>query len=374
MSESTFTHASLLETKRKRTLSLCDIAPDTALDLYKFMIRLRRCEDALIREYRPANEMRCPMHFCVGQEAVPAAIAQLLIRDDYLFSHHRSHGYFLAKGAPMRALFAELYGRETGANGGKAGSQDISMPSHNFYSGAILAGSIAISTGAAMGFQMQRLPNVAVAGFGEGATDEGIFWEAVNFAALRNLPVVFLCENNRYATYSHQLKRQAADNLSERVATFGVPSRSLFGNDAVGVYRVVREAIDRARSGGGPSFIEAYTYRWNGHVGPENDDSLDYRPADEVTFWKDNDPIALLEEQLERSGLLGTEAINEIADVADLEIGDAFAFAKSSPWPTDSDWGQLNYTMASPIADDLLCDNEMKDFDQNQQPAIPGPY
>src|SRR5207245_876061 len=156
--------------------------------------RLRLCEEALAREYHPADEMRCPVHFCVGQEAVPAALSLLLAPADYLFSHHRSHGYYLAKNAPMEALFAELYGKIAGANGGVAGSQDISYPERNFYSGAILSGATAISTGAALAFQYKKTNQVAVAGFGEAATDEGIFWETVNYAAVAKLPIVFVCE------------------------------------------------------------------------------------------------------------------------------------------------------------------------------------
>src|SRR2546425_11080699 len=189
------THRSILLSDRRRTVSLDGLDAKTINDLYRFMLRLRRCEEALKREYHPAEEMRCPVHFCVGQEAVPAAVSLTLNPEDCLFSHHRSHGYFLAKGAPMEALFAELYGRETGANGGKAGSQDISMSSVNFYSGAILAGATSISVGAALGVKLKGMPRVVVAGFGESATDEGVFWEAINLAALRKLPLVFLCEN-----------------------------------------------------------------------------------------------------------------------------------------------------------------------------------
>ena len=134
-------HEAILKGGRYSNLSIADMDPKTVIALYRFMVRLWRCEEALMEEYHPADEMRCPVHFCVGQEAVPAALSLLLREDDYLFSHHRSHGYYLAKSAPMDALFAELYGRKTGANGGVAGSQDISMSSVNFYSGAILAGA-----------------------------------------------------------------------------------------------------------------------------------------------------------------------------------------------------------------------------------------
>src|SRR5258708_21200305 len=265
----TLTHEAILKAGLYESLSIADAEAETARSLHRFMRRLRMCEEALAREYHPADEMRCPVHFCVGQEAVPAALSLLLNDDDYLFSHHRSHGYYLAKSAPMEALFAELYGKATGANGGLAGSQDISFPARNFYSGAILAGATAISIGAALGFQLKGTSQVAVAGFGESATDEGIFWEAVNYAAVAKLPVVFVCENNNYSVFSPQLKRQALDNLSERVATFGMRSTALFGNDVMEVYRVLNKEIGLARAGQAPAFVDTYTYRWTCHYGPE---------------------------------------------------------------------------------------------------------
>ena len=367
-------HEAILKIGRYRDLSINGMDTEVVKGLHRFMLRLRRCQEALMREYHPADEMRCPVHCCIGQEAVPAALSLLLAQDDYLFSHHRSHGYFLAKGAPMRSLFAELYGRETGASGGKAGSQEVSMPSVNFYSGAILAGILAIAVGAALGFQLKRRPSVAVTGFGDGAPDEGIFWEAINYAVLRKLPVVFLCENNRYSTYSHQLKRQPVDNIHQRVAAFGAKSRALFANDVIAVYSAIAEAINYAREEQGPFFIEAYTYRWYGHVGPEDDDYLGYRPKSELEFWKTNCPIALLEEQMVACGLLTPMIKAAIVDGIDDEIAEAFKFAKSSPFPSDTNWARLNYSTASPLADKLLHETKLSEFDQDQADTIPQPY
>ena len=367
-------HKNILEMGSYRDLSLEGISDDTIMSLYRFMVRLRRCADALIEEYHPDDQMRCPVHFCVGQEAAPAALSALLTPEDYLFSHHRSHGYYLAKGAPMDPLFAELYGRSNGSNGGIAGSQDISFPSMNFYSGAILSGATAISVGSGLAMQLKGLPQVVVAGFGEGASDEGAFWEAMNYAALRKLPLVFVCENNLYATYSHQLKRHPADNLTQRVAAFGIESQSLFGNDVAAVYRALDGAIRRAKSGNGPSFIECYTYRWYGHVGPEDDDVLEYRPREERQFWKDNCPIKLLEAAMLASGLL-TPAIKEtMADEIDREIKRAFEFAKAGSFPQLTSWETLNYSAASPLADRLLYDAPMEEFDESQADSIPRPY
>src|SRR4051812_40443610 len=292
------THESILKTGPYRAVRISGAERESAEALYRFMLRLRMCEEALAREYHPADEMRCPVHFCVGQEAVPAALSLLLRPEDYLYCHHRSHGYYLAKKAPMPALFAELYGKSTGANAGLAGSQDISYAQNRFSSGAILAGATAIAAGTALALQMAGKGGVAVAGFGESATDEGIFWESVNYAALAKLPMVFVCENNNYSVFSPQLKRTLLDNISARVQTFGVPCAAIFGNDAPLVHRTLREAIARARAGEGPTFVEAYTYRWSGHYGPASDDLVGYRPQQDLDAWKKNDPIALLEEAM----------------------------------------------------------------------------
>jgi len=351
-----------------------DVNIDVLKSIYRFMLRLRKCQQALIKEYHPANEMRCPIHFCIGQEAVPAALSMLLMKNDFLFSHHRSHGYFLAKAFSLRLLFAELYGKATGANGGLAGSQELSVHSSNFYSGAILSGMPAIAVGTALSLQMKNMPNISVAAFGDGAPDEGIFWEAINLVALKKLPIVFICENNGYSTYSPQLKRQCSDNLSERVMAFGIPSQSLFGNDVVAVYHVIHEAIKNARDGKGPSFIEAYTYRMNPHVGPEDDDYLNYRPKEELEFWRRNCPIKLIEEQLFRFGNMNeSEKATMLSDI-DQEIDDAFCFAKASPFPDNLNWDTLNYANTSPMADRLLIETDLKHFNQDQDYAIPRPY
>lgn len=331
------------------------------------MVRLRMCEEALAREYHPADQMRCPVHFCVGQEAVPAALAVLLRDDDYLFCHHRSHGYYLAKNAPMDALFAELYGKRTGANGGLAGSQDISFPSRNFFSGAILAGATAISLGAALACQLNRNAQVAVAGFGESATDEGIFWESVNYAAVAKLPVVFVCENNNYSVFSPQLKRQALDNISARVAAFGMRSTAIFGNDAMEVHRTLAREIAAARAGQGPGFIEAYTYRWSGHYGPESDDLVGYRSAAEIEAWKQNCPISLLEEALEAQKVLPADELRTFEAEVASEISRCFEFAKSSPFPASTDWDRLNSSAKTPLADKLLAEVEIAHFDAQQE-------
>jgi len=359
-------HQAILAAGRYKSLSLEGLPSDVVKRLHRFMLRLRRCEEALAQEYHPADEMRCPVHFCIGQEAVPAALSELLAADDFLFSHHRSHGYYLAKGAPMPALFAELYGKETGANAGRAGSQDISYPAVNFHSGAILTGATAIAMGAALGFQLRGESRIAAAGFGESATDEGIFWETVSYAALRRLPILFVCENNNYSVFSPLLKRQPQDNISERVATFGVKSVPLFGNDVALVYRTLKSAVVDVRAGRGPSFIEAYTCRWSGHYGPASDDLVGYRSDEEVKTWKENCPIALLEEAMVANGLLSEADKAVLLKEIDAEIAESFRVAKGSPFPKPAEWAALNYASSSPTAERLLVDIDVETFDAHQ--------
>jgi len=347
---------------------------ETGLELHRQMLRLRRMEEALLAEYHPADEMRCPIHFCIGQESVPAALSLLVGKDDFLFSHHRSHGYFFAKGAPLRELFAEIYGRESGASGGMAGSQDISHPASNFFSGAILSGAVSIAVGAAMGFQLQKSGRISVAGFGEGATDEGAFWEAVNHAGNKKLPVLFVVENNRYATFSDQLKRQERDNICERVRPFGVRATQIFGNDPVLAWQTLAGEIERVRNGGGAALVEAYTYRWNSHVGPEDDGFNHYRSAEEIAFWKRNCPIRLLQEKLLDLGWISPEEIAAIEGEIASEIAGCFEFAKASKFPEVADWTRLNFSSSSPLADRLLADGESRDFNPAQSEAKLAPY
>ena len=364
---SALSHDSILKAGRYQGVRVGEAEAEPAKAILRFMVRLRMCEEALAREYHPADEMRCPVHFCIGQEAVPAALSVILRDDDYLFCHHRSHGYYLAKNAPMDALIAELYGKAAGANGGLAGSQDISFPSKRFYSGAILAGAAAISLGAALGCRLRGGTQVAVAGFGESATDEGILWETVNYAAVAKLPVVFVCENNNYSVFSPQLKRQALDNISARVSAFGMRSTAIFGNDAMEVQRTLSREIALARAGQGPAFIEAYTYRWSGHYGPESDDLVGYRNAAEIEAWKRNCPISLLEEAMQKSGIHPRAELEAFRREVASEIARCFSFAKSSPFPAAPDWQALNFAAASPMADRLLAEVELADFDAQQE-------
>lgn len=369
MTHSSLTHQKILSEGRYSALKLNEIGNEKALKLYGQMLRLRRMEEALIREYHPANEMRCPVHFCVGQESIPAALSLVVESNDYIFSHHRSHGYYFAKGSPLREIFAEIYGKETGASGGRAGSQDISHSDTKFFSGAILAGATSIGIGTAFGLQLQKSPNIVFCGFGEACTEEGAFWEGINLAAAKKLPLVLICENNRYSTFSDIHARLARTNLSEKVGTFGLNTVQIFGNDVVLAHETIRAAADRARKGQGPTFIEAFTYRWCSHVGPEDDGANNYRTRAEIEFWKQNCPLDLLREKLQTAGAWSETVQANLEKEVTEEIAANFRFAKESSFPKNPDWAEMNLRQESPAADRLLGKGAEHDFDPTQADA-----
>ncbi len=258
----------------------------------------------------------------------------------------------------MDRLLAELYGKATGINGGLAGSQDISDPARNFYAGAILSGAVAIATGAARG--LKGSGNVVVAACGEGATDEGIFWEALNYAALERLPIVFLIENNQYATFSHQNARHSS-LIAGRVRAFGVPMFKVDGNNATEVLDLLSNVL---RSG--PVVIEAATYRTCPHVGV--DDVQGYRTDEEVAEWKARDPIARLAKELR---MFSPPEFPEITE----EIHRAFQLATLAPFPGSMDYERTNWELETPEADRLLVDLHLTGaFNPHQAEATLAPY
>jgi len=311
--------------------------------LYIHMQTLRSYENAIRDRYHPADKMRCPLHLCIGQEAAPAAVRMLHNEGDYIFSHHRSHGYYYSSTSEMKHLIAELYGKETGASGGLAGSQDISNSDMKFYSGAILAGSIGIAVGVALGLKQQGSSNKVIVGFGEACTEEGAFWEAINYAALEKLPIIFICENNKYATYSAQLKRQPKDNIAEKVEAFGVKANKIFGNDALAIYNTLLDQNNENKNQLEPFFLETYTYRLNSHVGPEDDSYNNYRTPQEIEFWKTLCPITLLENEMLNKKIIDSIWINQINIKIDSDVNKDFEFAEDSSFPIIKDgWDELN--------------------------------
>lgn len=304
--------------------------------LYSEMLRIRRVEEKIAELY-PQQEIRCPVHLCIGQEAVAVGVCTNLSKEDYVLSGHRSHGHYLAKGGDLKAMFAELYGKAAGCAKGKGGSMHLVDLSRGYLgSTPIVASTIPIAVGAAFGSVMKGEKRVAVVFFGEAATEEGIFHEGLNFAALKKLPVVFVCENNLYSVYSPLSVRQPEGReIFELAKGHGVKSFQGDGNDVIQVFELAREAVERARRGEGPTFLELRTYRWREHCGPYYDNDLGYRSEAEFQEWKKRCPVENLRARLLREGTLREEEMKQMSDRLQAEIDDAVNFAQESPFPEE---------------------------------------
>jgi pyruvate dehydrogenase E1 component alpha subunit len=302
--------------------------------LYLGVLRIRLVEERIAAVYAE-QQMRCPVHLSVGQEAVAAGVSAALQPEDWALSGHRAHAHYLAKGGSLRAMIAELYGRVTGCCEGKGGSMHLVDTSVGFLGSVPIVGStIPIAVGTALASRMRGERRVTVAYFGEGATEEGVFHEALNYAVLRRLPVVFVCENNFFSVYSPLSVRQPEGREVWRQAQgYGVEAWKGDGNDAVAVYERTRAAVDKARRGEGPTFLEFVTYRWREHCGPNYDDDLGYRSVEELEAWKRQDPLPRLAGRLLGEGALSQPALDEMARTVEAECDDAFHFAKTSPFP-----------------------------------------
>ncbi|MFA4902770.1 MAG: thiamine pyrophosphate-dependent dehydrogenase E1 component subunit alpha [Desulfobaccales bacterium] len=308
--------------------------------LYRTMIRIRLCEESLV-EPISRGKIRCPCHLYSGQEAVAAGICASLNESDYVFGNHRSHGHYLAKGGSMREMVAEFFGCETGCSRGRGGSMHLIAPEVGMLGAApIVAGTISLAMGAAMASFIRQDQKISVSFFGDGATGEGVLYECLNFAALKKLPMVFVCENNFYATHMPVQDCRVENNLFRIGEPFCIPSFEVDGNDVLKVYEVGKQAIAQCREGKGPVFIECLTYRFRGHVGPDDNiqgSHTDIRPREEVESWLERDPIALFEDYLISNILLEQDKLADIRRDAELEVFEAHAFAMASPLPDEKD-------------------------------------
>ncbi len=309
------------------------LAPALLVDLYVTMRRIRRAEETIAALY-PEQEIRCPTHLSIGQEAGAAGVCLALRTADTAVSTHRCHAHYIAKGGELRAMFAELYGRATGCCGGKGGSMHLTAPEVGMLgASAIVAGSVPLALGTALAARMAGTDEVAVAFFGDAAMEQGVTHESMALAALRRLPVLFVCENNLYATSTPLRTRQAGSDLAVRAAGHWLPGVTVDGNDVVAVYRAARTAVERARRGQGPTLIEVKTYRFREHVGPNYDIDLGYRTQAELDRWMARDPVGGLARRLERARVLPAARRAVLDAQVEAEVADAVAFAKSSPFP-----------------------------------------
>lgn len=306
----------------------------TPRDLYTRMLRIRLVEERIAELY-PEQQMRCPVHLSVGQEAVAVGVCAALQPDDYALSTHRSHAHYLAKGGDLKAMLAELYGKATGCCRGKGGSMHLIDRSVGFLGAVPIVGStIPIGVGAAFGALLRKERRVTIVFLGDGATEEGVFHEAVNFAVLKKLPVVFVCENNFFSVYSSlDVRQPGTREIHELAQGYGLDSRAGDGNDVEAIHGLTQTAVERARSGAGPAFLEFKTYRWREHCGPHYDNHVGYRSEQEFESWKARCPVAGLKRRLLERSLVSQDDLDTIESALNAEIDEAVAFAKASPFP-----------------------------------------
>lgn len=313
-----------------------DIPEATLQAMYVTMLRIRKFEEKVAELVYPLKEIICPCHLYIGQEAVATGVCSALKKEDWVFSTHRSHGHYIAKGGDIKALMAELYGKETGCSRGRGGSMHLSSPEQGLAgSSAIVAGTIPLAVGAALAFSMQGRDSVSVAFFGDGAAGEGVFYESLNFASLKKLPVVFVCENNLYSTHLPISACLAHIQILGRAEAFNMPGIRVDGNNVVEVFQVAKRATDNARLGKGPTLIECMTYRWRGHVGPSDDLDKGLRSKEELDYWINRCPIKALEEFLLTHDILGKSEKAKIVESIDKEVENSITFAKKSPYPDE---------------------------------------
>lgn len=314
------------------------------LSLYSMMVRIRVFEDC-VADLIDSGEIKCPCHLYTGQEAVATGICSSLIHEDVVYSTHRSHGHYLAKGGDLNSLMAELFGRKNGCSHGHGGSMHISQPDKGLPgSSAIVAGTISLAVGTGLAFSIQEKPFVSVAFFGDGASNEGVFYESLNFAVLKKLPVLFICENNLYSTHMPINECLANPNIIEIARAFGIPGKQINGNDIVEVYNTAKTAIEEIRKGNGPVFLECMTYRWRGHVGPRDDIDKGLRSKDELDQWIRSCPIEQLENYLVEHEIIDNTSLCILREGINDEISVAVTRAKNAPSPDPNE--DLNPSLA----------------------------
>lgn len=313
-----------------------DAARDGAANpvaLYRAMLRIRLIEEEIAKRYSE-QEMRCPVHLSIGQEATAVGACVALRKDDQIVSSHRCHGHYLAKGGDLNAMLAEIYGRATGCCGGRGGSMHLFDDRVGVLASVPIVGSfIPLGTGAAMSYRNANQDRVCIVFLGDGATEQGAFHESANFAALKTLPVIFFIENNGYSCYTNLEDRQPERPMADLARAYGMPAATVDGNNVLAVHDATAAAVARARAGHGPTLIVADTYRWREHCGPNYDSDIGYRTPEELLSWQARCPVESFAARLRAERILGQEEQANLAAEIDAEIQGAFKYAIASPFP-----------------------------------------
>ena len=302
--------------------------------MYFAMLRIRMVEEKIAELYSE-QEMRCPVHLSIGQEAVAVGVCEHLDQKDIVMSAHRAHAHYLAKGGDLKSMIAELYGKATGCAMGKGGSMHLVDLNSGFFAAVPIVGStIPIAVGVAWAFKLKKNSNIVTVFLGDGATEEGVFFESLDFASLKNVPILFVCENNFYSVYSQLDVRQAPNRkIADLAKSHGIKTYTGDGNNVNQVSEIAKEAIKFIKENNAPAFIELETFRWLEHCGPNGDDELGYRQKGELDKWIKRDPLSTFSDLLIEKNQLSKNSILEIKEIITIEIDEAFKFAKLSPFP-----------------------------------------
>ena len=307
------------------------------VDLYKMMVTIRLFEEKT-QDLYARGSIPGLAHLYIGEEAVAAGVCAHLKREDYITSTHRGHGHVIAKGAELKYMMAELYGKRTGYCKGKGGSMHIADVDIGILgANGIAGGGIPIAVGAALSTKIRKTDQVTACFFGDGASNNGTFHEGLNFASVHRLPVVFICENNLYGISVSQKQHQAIQDISIRSVAYNMPGITIDGNDVLAVYEESGKAIQRARAGEGPTLVECKTYRWRGHHEGDINQGGRYRTMEEVQEWMKKCPIKRFGEKLVREGVLDNKQIEQIYQDIGKKVDEAVEFANQSPFPDPKD-------------------------------------
>jgi len=304
--------------------------------LFEYMYRIRLTEETIAKRYHE-GKMRCPTHLSIGQEAISVGVCGNLSNQDMVLSTHRAHAHYLAKGGDLKKMIAEIYGKRTGCSKGMGGSMHLINKSIGFMgSTAIVANTIPVAVGIGLSLKLKQNNSISCVFFGDGAVEEGVFYESVNFAVVNELPVLFICENNLYSVYSGlEVRQPKGRKIHEMVSAMGINTFHEDGNNVRKVFNKVAKAKENILQGYGPQFIEFDTYRWREHCGPDYDNDIGYRLESEFNEWKNKDPLKNLENYFSaKDFVMLTAKIKK-------EISDAFNFAEKSNFPDYDDFKKV---------------------------------
>ncbi|MBN1992361.1 MAG: thiamine pyrophosphate-dependent dehydrogenase E1 component subunit alpha [Anaerolineae bacterium] len=312
-------------------ISGCD--PALLAEQLKMMLVIRLAEEK-IGDMVTAGEINCPCHLGIGQEAIAVGLSTHLQATDRVFGAHRSHSHYLALGGDVFELFAEVLGRVGGCAKGMGGSMHLYDGNIGFAGSVPIVGAtIPIAVGAALAAKMDNQHQIAVSYFGDGATEEGVFHESLNLAAMLKLPIVFVCENNLFASHMHIRLRQPGNSTARFAQAHHIPAEIVDGNDVVKMTAVAQKAVEHARSGAGPFFLETVTYRWRGHVGPREDTDVGLKRSDDLVLWKGRDPVQRLAAAMENAGIMSPDNLVNLHTTVKSSIEDAWQRAAETAFP-----------------------------------------